>query len=182
MASCPNCRTRSRCFLWTHTVSTLHVSRTQGFLLLNLSCTLKTSGGPFGVPQLRSRPTPLHHCRVLGCWPCCRPFRYMLQTQCPRCPARLHPPSLVAVALPQLRATGLIALLPSIADFAPTPRLFAPPSAHPGGLERTAEEMAAMRTRTSTSASKSKSNNTKSNTRTRARTTTTRTRRRPTTN
>jgi len=131
------------------------------------------------VPQLRSRPTSLHRCRVLGCWPCCRPLRYRLQTvSALSCSSASSIPRSCGPAA--TAGYWLIALLPGIADFAPEPCLLAPSIALPVALERISEETAAKGTKTSTSASKSNSNSTKSSTTTRTNTTTTKTRRRAT--
>ena len=66
-------------------------------------------------PQLRSFLSNMLHM-----WPAARLQLVHL------CSPRLHPPSLVAVALPQLRATGFTGLLPGKADLTPSPPYAAP--------------------------------------------------------
>ena len=128
------------------------------------------------MPQLRNRPTSLHHFRVLACWPCSHLFRYILQTVSS---LSCWSASSIACGCGPAVTTAYwwIALLPGIADFAPEPCLLAPSIALPGALERISEETASKGTKTSTSASKSSSNSTKSSTTTRTNTTTTKTRR-----
>ena len=66
-------------------------------------------------PQLRSFLVNLLHV-----WPDARLQLVHL------CSPRLHPPSLVVVALPQLRATGFIGLLPGKANLTPSPPAASP--------------------------------------------------------